>query len=212
MNLVLLEGISRLPRALLSFPGRQWRQAELADVHRTEPRIALAAAEAGEHGGLGCGQSRGLERDGCGRLAGRLEGGRHMAEARDGTPVLGPGGRSHEAGKTRAGARNRRGGVHAVVRGGAAVSRTRTCRSCRRTWRRRRQRVLAEKLGVREVSSGGKLWLITPKDVGVFQAIRRVDGIPIVCDVQIYLDLLQVGLRGPDQAEALRAWEGFRKP
>jgi len=73
------------------------------------------------------------------------------------------------------------------------------------------QRALAEKLGVRKVSSGGKLWLITPKDVGVFQAIRRLDAIPIVCDVQIYLDLLQVGLRGPDQAEALRAWEGFRE-
>lgn len=74
------------------------------------------------------------------------------------------------------------------------------------------QRALAERLGAREVSSGGKLWLITPKDVGVFQGIRRVDTIPIVCDVQIYLDLLEVGLRGPDQAEALRAWEGFSKP
>lgn len=73
------------------------------------------------------------------------------------------------------------------------------------------QRALAAALGVREVSSGGKLWLITPKDVGVFQAVQQVDAIPIVCDVQIYLDLLQVGLRGPDQAEALRAWEGFRK-
>jgi hypothetical protein len=71
---------------------------------------------------------------------------------------------------------------------------------------------LADALGAREVSSGGKLWLITPKDAGVFQATRRVEGFPIVCDVQIYLDLLQVGLRGPDQAEALRAWEGFRKP
>ena len=71
---------------------------------------------------------------------------------------------------------------------------------------------LADALGAREVSSGGKLWLITPKDTGVFQANRRVEGFPIVCDVQIYLDLLQVGLRGPDQAEALRSWEGFRKP
>ncbi len=70
----------------------------------------------------------------------------------------------------------------------------------------------ADALGVREVSSGGKLWLITPKDTGVFQAIRRVDGFPIVSDVQVYLDLLQVGLRGPDQAEALRSWKGFCKP
>jgi hypothetical protein len=32
-----------------------------------------------------------------------------------------------------------------------------------------------------------------------------------VCDAQIYIDLLQVGLRGPDAARALREWEGFRK-
>ncbi len=71
---------------------------------------------------------------------------------------------------------------------------------------------LPEALKAREVSSGGKLWLITPKDGGVFQAARQVEGVPIVCDVQIYLDLLQVGLRGPDQAEALRVWEGFCQP
>jgi len=71
---------------------------------------------------------------------------------------------------------------------------------------------LVDELRAREVSSGGKLWLITPKDVGVFQAIRHTDGVPLVCDVQIYLDLLQVGLRGPDQAEALRSWEGFCQP
>jgi hypothetical protein len=51
-----------------------------------------------------------------------------------------------------------------------------------------------------------------PRDEGVFQTVRHVDGVPIVCDVQIYLDLLQVGLRGPDQAKALREWEGFCKP
>lgn len=72
--------------------------------------------------------------------------------------------------------------------------------------------VLAGELAAREVSSGGKLWLITPKDSGVFQAIRRTDSIPVVCDAQIYLDLLQVGLRGPDQAEALRSWRGFCQP
>jgi len=67
----------------------------------------------------------------------------------------------------------------------------------------------ASRLGLRDVSSGGKLWLIVPRDKGVFQVERIVDGAPIVCDIQIYLDLLQVGLRGPEQAEALRAWKGF---
>ena len=69
-----------------------------------------------------------------------------------------------------------------------------------------------QSLGLREVSDGGRLWIIAPRDAGIFQAPRRVDGFPLVCDIQIYLDLLQVGLRGPDQAEALREWEGFRRP
>jgi hypothetical protein len=39
--------------------------------------------------------------------------------------------------------------------------------------------------------------------------IQKVSGLPLVSDAQIYLDLLKTGLRGPDQAEALRNWEGF---
>jgi hypothetical protein len=68
-----------------------------------------------------------------------------------------------------------------------------------------------EDMGLREVSSGGKVWVIVPRDAGVFQFTRTVNAFPVVADVQIYLDLLQVGLRGPDQARALRAWSGFRK-
>ena len=67
-----------------------------------------------------------------------------------------------------------------------------------------------EKLaGLRRVTGGGKIWLLQPIDPGVFRETRDVNGIPLVSDAQIYLDLLQVGLRGPDQAEALRKWEGF---
>ncbi len=61
----------------------------------------------------------------------------------------------------------------------------------------------------RKVDNGGNLWLITPKDEGVLQAAQSVNGYQLVSDVQIYLDLLPVGQRGPDQAQALRAWEGF---
>ena len=68
-----------------------------------------------------------------------------------------------------------------------------------------------KKLGLREVSNGGALWLIVPRDKGVFQTTQTVNGFPLVCDVQIYLDLLKVGFRGPDQAKALRNWEGFRR-
>ncbi len=64
-------------------------------------------------------------------------------------------------------------------------------------------------VGLRRVAGGGKIWLLSPIDPGVFQETRQINGIPLVSDAQIYLDLLQVGLRGPDQAEALRKWEGF---
>jgi len=68
-----------------------------------------------------------------------------------------------------------------------------------------------EELGFNEVLSGGRVWLILPDDPGVFQAGQVVNDLPLVSDVQIYLDLLQVGLRGPDQAKALREWSGFRR-
>ncbi len=63
----------------------------------------------------------------------------------------------------------------------------------------------------RPVNSGGNLWLITPKDEGVFQETQSVSGFKLVSDIQIYLDLLQVSQRGPEQAQALRDWEGFAK-
>lgn len=64
-------------------------------------------------------------------------------------------------------------------------------------------------LGATPVITGGRIWILLPKDDGVFQAGRQVQGLPLVSDVQIYLDLLHVGLRGPDQAKALRQWSGF---
>jgi DNA-binding MarR family transcriptional regulator len=66
-------------------------------------------------------------------------------------------------------------------------------------------------LNTREVTTGGRLWLLRPQDEGVFQFTQTVEDLPLVSDAQIYLDLLQVGLRGPDQAKALRDWEGFRR-
>jgi len=63
----------------------------------------------------------------------------------------------------------------------------------------------------RPVNNGGNLWLITPKDEGVFQETQPVSGFNLVSDIQIYLDLLQVSQRGPEQAQALREWEGFAK-
>jgi hypothetical protein len=64
------------------------------------------------------------------------------------------------------------------------------------------------------VEQGGRLWLMVPQDEGVFLETqspldRPQWNLKLVSDVQIYLDLLQVGLRGPDAAKALREWKGF---
>lgn len=64
-------------------------------------------------------------------------------------------------------------------------------------------------LSYREVDDGGKIWIAIPRDDGVFRSIQKVDGLSLVSDAQIYLDLIHAGLRGPDQAKALRQWKGF---
>ena len=74
-----------------------------------------------------------------------------------------------------------------------------------------KKKPLVEISWARAVDNGGNLWLITPKDEGVFQEAQTVGGFKLVSDIQIYLDLLQVSQRGPEQAQALRKWEGFAK-
>ena len=64
-------------------------------------------------------------------------------------------------------------------------------------------------LGARRVTDGGTLWLVAPKDDGVFRETQKVGEFTLACDAQIYLDLLRAGLRGPEQAQALREWSGF---
>lgn len=66
------------------------------------------------------------------------------------------------------------------------------------------------KLG-RKVQDGGNLWLLIPRDQGVFQGKQTTNDLPLVCDAQIYLDLVDAGLRGPEAATELRQWEGFSK-
>jgi hypothetical protein len=51
-----------------------------------------------------------------------------------------------------------------------------------------------------------------PDDEGVLFEKQTVKGRALVTDAQIYLDLLKTGLRGPDQARALREWPGFLRP
>ncbi len=70
---------------------------------------------------------------------------------------------------------------------------------------------LLDAIPFRGVNSGGNLWLVVPEDEGVFHDAREWKGFLLASDVQIYLDLLQVGQRGPDQAAELRRWEGFAR-
>ena len=69
-----------------------------------------------------------------------------------------------------------------------------------------------EQLGFRSVTDAGKVWFFVPDDEGVFLESKSVKGLPLVSDAQIYVDLQKTGLRGPEQAEALRQWHGFCRP
>jgi hypothetical protein len=66
-----------------------------------------------------------------------------------------------------------------------------------------------EALGLRPVTEGGNVWLLLPRDDGIFLESRTVDGLPLTTDAQICLDLLRAGHAGAAEAAALREWEGF---
>ncbi len=61
----------------------------------------------------------------------------------------------------------------------------------------------------RRVSEGAKLWLVKPRDEGVFYPAQKKDGFELVSDAQIYLDLLGAGQRGDEQATELRKQKDF---
>jgi hypothetical protein len=58
------------------------------------------------------------------------------------------------------------------------------------------------------VNDAGRVWFHLPSDEGVFREKRVEKEIPLVTDAQIYIDL-KTGLRGSEQAQALREWPGF---
>lgn len=64
-------------------------------------------------------------------------------------------------------------------------------------------------LQLREVPDAGVVWLHVPQDEGVFLETQSVENLPLTTDAQIVVDLAKTGLRGPDQAAALKNWEGF---
>jgi hypothetical protein len=63
---------------------------------------------------------------------------------------------------------------------------------------------LLKKLGFREESSGSNVWLVVPKDEGVFHGTNKVEGIRCVHPVQVYLDLFSHPERAKEAAENIR--------
>lgn len=61
----------------------------------------------------------------------------------------------------------------------------------------------------RRVAVGGRLRLVRPADEGVLNLLQTAHGLPLVSDVQLYLDLLRAGLRGDEAAAELRRWPDF---
>ncbi|HEU5079488.1 MAG TPA: type IV toxin-antitoxin system AbiEi family antitoxin [Opitutaceae bacterium] len=71
---------------------------------------------------------------------------------------------------------------------------------------------ILKQANLQPVNDAGRVWLHVPVDEGVFRERQFVQDLPLVTDAQIYLDLLKTGLRGPEQAQALREWPGFCRP
>jgi hypothetical protein len=71
------------------------------------------------------------------------------------------------------------------------------------------QGLIEEALLARQVDSGGRLRLVQPRDEGVLNPLQTVQELPLVSDVQIFLDLIHAGLRGDEAAAELRKWPDF---
>lgn len=59
-------------------------------------------------------------------------------------------------------------------------------------------------LGLRPVASGPNAVVLIPDDPGVFDGARVVQGVTLVGDIQLYLDLAREPARGREQADFLR--------
>jgi hypothetical protein len=63
---------------------------------------------------------------------------------------------------------------------------------------------LVEALDLRPVEAGGTIHILKPYDAGVFYNRQEPNGLSVVCNTQLYLDLLNYPARGREQAEFLR--------
>lgn len=71
------------------------------------------------------------------------------------------------------------------------------------------EEILKKELGARRVDDGGRLRLAKPLDEGVFRCLQEIQGRQVVCDVQLYLDVISAGLRGDEAAKELRNAKDF---
>lgn len=62
----------------------------------------------------------------------------------------------------------------------------------------------ASAAGLKPVTSGGNVHLIRPYDEGVLNPVQVIEGLNVVGNVQLYLDLANYPARGKEQAEELR--------
>jgi hypothetical protein len=68
---------------------------------------------------------------------------------------------------------------------------------------------LVKALDLRPVESGGTVHLLEPYDEGVFYRIQTIKDIRVVCNTQLYLDLVNYPARGQEQAEVIRRKLGY---
>lgn len=59
-------------------------------------------------------------------------------------------------------------------------------------------------LELEPVEFGGNVYLITPRDDGIFRNTQTIDGVKVVSNLQLYLDLYNYPQRGREQADAIR--------
>lgn len=66
------------------------------------------------------------------------------------------------------------------------------------------ERFWMEALELEKVDRGGNLYLVWPYyKHGAFYGVREVNGVPVVSDIQLYIDLYNFPMRGREQAEHL---------
>lgn len=63
---------------------------------------------------------------------------------------------------------------------------------------------LMKALDLRPVESGGTVHLLEPFDEGIFYRVQHIRGVRVVCNTQLYLDLVNYPARGREQAEVIR--------